>query len=504
MKLPRHTASTPPPRETGLVRADPGALTNTGDAQFRAMEGAGRALQDVAEIGFKAFMDRQALDDEIYAAEAGVKLQDSIKLGVDTAAGYDVKASQPLSPDIKDYWDGGKLNPFDIKAKTEFYTEISSESNKRIAELAKAFKNPKTRALWEANAKAESDLAITKALNAKHQEHQESTILGYAKIAAENGDIELSNQWIDIAKGYGLIGPKRASAEMDKNVRRKKLAEEKAKIVAKEVLELKREIDRDKIGQAFQDETIDYDIINNSTLDEKEQETYRVRMNTEIARRLKGKPIVTNQSIKGDIEAEAYKIWLGAVDPKDYDKILFDARYGEVVDGKTQYVFGKVIDTKPLIDDSAYDELRTLGVKELKTSQAKGLAEASFYAKGQLVEVTDELDFQELLRGLDAPKKKMAQSERQIQLENWSQFNRSMKLWQAEKDDAVEGDYYIESRRKLPFYRSRVDEEVLSGKLPKEGKKTNNATVIMTSPDGKRYEVPIGKKQKFIDNGYTE
>ena len=71
MKLPRHTASTPPPRETGLVRADPGALTNTGDAQFGAMEGAGRALQDVAEIGFQIQQKKQKISDDTQVDKIG-------------------------------------------------------------------------------------------------------------------------------------------------------------------------------------------------------------------------------------------------------------------------------------------------------------------------------------------------------------------------------------------------------------------------------------------------
>ena len=69
---------------------------------------------------------------------------------------------------------------------------------------------------------------------------------------------------------------------------------------------------------------------------------------------------------------------------------------------------------------------------------------------------------------LPEDKQQRAQSQRQIQLENWRQFNRSMKLWQAENPDAVEGDYYIESRRKMPFYWGRREAEIISGVLPVE------------------------------------
>ena len=141
-----------------------------------------------------------------------------------------------------------------------------------------------------------------------------------------------------------------------------------------------------------------------------------------------------------------------------------------MIDGKVQYTFGETKSNKPLIDDTAFDELRTLGTKEEKVSKAKGLAEASGYAKGQLVEVTDELALADLLKGLSKTEKETILSARKIQLDNWAQFNRSMKLWGGLKanEDAVEGDYYIESRRKMPFYRSRPDEDVISGKLPEE------------------------------------
>lgn len=122
----------------------------------------------------------------------------------------------------------------------------------------------------------------------------------------------------------------------------------------------------------------------------------------------------------------------------------------------------------PTIDDKAYDELRSLGITKFTASQAKGLSEASYWAKGQLVEITDDLAFLEALLNKSPQEKVKLTSERQLQLDNWSQFNRSMRLWRAENPEAVEGDYYIESRRKMPFYRARTEEEIISGALPTE------------------------------------
>ena len=64
MQLPRYTATTKP-QGTGLVRAtNIGALTNVGDAQFRAIEGAGRAIGSAADIGAKIKIQKQKISDD--------------------------------------------------------------------------------------------------------------------------------------------------------------------------------------------------------------------------------------------------------------------------------------------------------------------------------------------------------------------------------------------------------------------------------------------------------
>jgi len=116
-----------------------------------------------------------------------------------------------------------------------------------------------------------------------------------------------------------------------------------------------------------------------------------------------------------------------------------------------------------LIDGVAYDELKSFGAREMKMSQAKGLSEASYYAKGQLVVVPDDVNIWQSTIGMGPEDKKQFLDDRVVQLENWAQFNRAMRLWQSEHPDAVEGDYYIESRRKLPFYRNRKEQDVTKG-----------------------------------------
>jgi len=209
------------------------------------------------------------------------------------------------------------------------------------------------------------------------------------------------------------------------------------------------------------------ELAKNDLIPETEQTALRRLIRIQEVEYNRKEEIQTNQLVKGDLEQKAYQISLGTVKEKDYEKMLYEARYGKVIKNKVKYVFGDVISDSPLIDDEAYDELRTLGTKQLKSSQAKGLADAYAYAKGQLVSVPSEQDFLTLISRLPDKKKKHLLTQRQIELENLSQFNQSMRDWRAEHPDAVESDYYIEARRKLPFYRSRTEESIMKG-LPKE------------------------------------
>jgi len=216
MKLPRYTATIAPPKETGLVRAqDTGALTDVGSAEFRAIEGAGRAIQQTAGIGFQVYMDRQALDDLQKMGEISIKAQESEKLGIDEIGLIDIQESRPL-PNDPDYYKGDKIPDSISWAKSN--EKVFADHKKRILDLATPIKNPKTRQKWINSQLIRGADSFGRVSRAKYDEYQQATFLGYAKDAASNGDIETANKWIDIAEKYGLIGPKKAAAERDKNI----------------------------------------------------------------------------------------------------------------------------------------------------------------------------------------------------------------------------------------------------------------------------------------------
>jgi len=219
MKLPRYTAKTPPPRETGLVRAqDIGALTRTGGQEFEAMQQMGGAMQKAAGLGFQAYMNRQALDDHATMGEISKRATDASVEATNAVTMFDPSVGDALPNDPKNYYDGTKVNRFDNPQKEAFINTTYKDYEAKILNLAKGIKNPKTRQAWINSQLPEAYERITVAANAKLQEYQEQLILSNAKTAASNGDMETANEWIDIAEKHGLIGPKRAAAERENNV----------------------------------------------------------------------------------------------------------------------------------------------------------------------------------------------------------------------------------------------------------------------------------------------
>ena len=145
MKFPRFIASTAV-RETGLVRAgDIGALTDTGDAEFRAIQQAGQAIGAVSDLGVRAFMSRQAMDDELLMGQANTKAKEALGLEVTAIGSRNFKTEERLVTDPK-YWTTDDIYNT-VKRTADIRTAHNSYSSK-IRKLAAGIKNPHTRETW--------------------------------------------------------------------------------------------------------------------------------------------------------------------------------------------------------------------------------------------------------------------------------------------------------------------------------------------------------------------
>ncbi len=231
-----------------------------------------------------------------------------------------------------------------------------------------------------------------------------------------------------------------------------------AKALAEKSLNTQQEIDRNELGQSLQDGTITYDKINATSLDEKEQETYRLKMNAEAKRKAEAIPIQVNQPVKSNLEGMAYDITSGAVTMEDFKTARDEARYPEK--------------GKPAIDDDVYDELTSLAERKFESYQAGAMKGRESFALTQLVTYPGELGFAERLKQLTSQfDKDQAQVLRQLQFDNLDQYKRALRrlFEKPEHKDANADEIYNEGRKMLKHYRKSPDqlrEEVETINLP--------------------------------------
>lgn len=215
MRLPTFRATTAPPRETGLVRADPRALTDTGDAEFRALQQVGGAIRSVGGVAGQFAIERKNLDNEAAAGRADARSIDALTEATNAINGQDFSLNTVLPDDPKKYYSGetGDILEFTTEDKVRGREEQIRIVNGRLENLSKAmnFRGEKARLRWLEGKKNKAREHLTKVSNAKQTEFQTEMFLGNARNAAANGDMEVSEQWIDLAEKSGLIGPKKAA-----------------------------------------------------------------------------------------------------------------------------------------------------------------------------------------------------------------------------------------------------------------------------------------------------
>lgn len=262
-----------------------------------------------------------------------------------------------------------------------------------------------------------------------------------------------------------------------------------AKALSNKALDVQQETDRDRLGQALHDGTITYNMINNTSLDEKEQESFRVKMNAEAERKAKGIIIETNHTVKGRLESMAYDISTGAVTMPEFSTRLTEERY-----------------TNETIDDDVYDELFSLAERKFESYQAGAMKGREVYALGQLVTFPSELGFAEQLKILTTQfEKEEAQSLRQLQFDNLDQYKKALRDWLKlpKNKDANADEIYKEGRRLLTQYRKtpgQLRNPITTGEAAVIAIKKIAAQADIAKPTKSISDVPVPKdKREFIN-----
>ncbi len=211
MKLPRHISSTSV-RETGLVRAqDIGALTNVGDAEFRAIQQAGRAIGAVSDMAHNAFMKRKKLDEDIRWGNATTKMAEGHGASASalTAADYTVDEPLPGDPD----YNKAPLQ-LSIEKKAKLTAGTLAERDKQAKEIEQSFSTKREKEqfrAWYAQKRVDYDAAYTKINNAKHNAFQVDRLQTLANTAYSDGDIEAGDSYINSMDENELILPAAAT-----------------------------------------------------------------------------------------------------------------------------------------------------------------------------------------------------------------------------------------------------------------------------------------------------
>ncbi len=235
-RLPRFTAETPPPRETGLVRArDIPSLTRSGAAAvWRGVSRVGEAMMGAAGLGFSALERRKKLDDVIQWGNATQKVQEIISEKEYEAERTDFKMDMPQLGDI-DY--ERTLVENSAQKRTEYLDTAMKDVDERVRKVPQGFTNrqkAKEFEVWYAGRAGELTRNLKHIVNKKLDSFQRAGMNKLSEDAAQNGDIETANYYIEIMDKFELITPESAAI---KKVQVEKIAAKAALDFAKVQIE---------------------------------------------------------------------------------------------------------------------------------------------------------------------------------------------------------------------------------------------------------------------------
>lgn len=455
MRLPRYTAETPPPREPGLARAtDIGALTQTGDIEvWRGISRLGQSMEYVARLGGAAYLQRKALDDDIRWGEGTLKTEEGVNELEKAADSYDYKVDEPL-PDSPDYLKSPLQ--LSVEKRDSLINDALSEYDKKTKEIEQSFPTREGRErykIWAAKRRLVAEKSLIHLYGLKHDEYQRDRLDELWKAAARNGDIETANSYIDKMDENELITP--AQATFRKN---------KVKEIANQSL-------LDDIHEAAK--ALPYEVAIQFLNDIKGID--KADRNDLIARRKRQNEIetaTTNRKVRWDALRKV---------SKDPDSVT------------DEYLEGLVKPNSLTWDDA--EEIRKIRDTEnhpLKTSRYKlysGILDV-LYPDATAPKTVGEIDRDKVLE----------YDQKSDELRNFFETNPDITPDKAKKFfDELAGEAKGDFLERL--WGLFVIGTGGRGILPE---KKEADTVIMISPDGRRYNVPIEKKQLFIDNGYKE
>ncbi len=211
LRLPKFVASTAA-RGTGLVRADPRALTDTGNAGFEAVAGAGRALSNIAHMGLGSLIKRKKIDEDLRWGSGTTKTTEFTQGSIRTALETDFTVDEPL-PDSDDYLKAPQQ--LSVEKWDSLVGDAMSDYDKSTSQIRQSFLTEDEKKRYDnftGSDRLRFQKDISKAYRDKLHAYEEDRLQTLANTAYRNGDIEAGDSYINSMDKNELISPKRATA----------------------------------------------------------------------------------------------------------------------------------------------------------------------------------------------------------------------------------------------------------------------------------------------------
>ncbi len=202
MKLPRALATTAA-RGSGLVRADVGAITATGDAGFGAIAKLGGDIRSVGGDIAAIQRHKQKISDDTQS--------DRISQNINIWTGARDQALDTTRIETAGY-KGSDQDNYLTKLKKDYNEMVKLELKGMSSGVQRNVKSLSSRHFSTVHKSAR------RKSSAKFMEYTTVTELGISNAEAAAGDIEAANKRVDDLEAKGIIGPKRAAAAKADNV----------------------------------------------------------------------------------------------------------------------------------------------------------------------------------------------------------------------------------------------------------------------------------------------
>ncbi len=516
--LPRYTATTPPPRDSGLARANAGAMAGTqGAATAQSLANLGSAIQNVSELGARVVDQKLEADANLQYRKVTQNSKDFIRNQTDELDKTEITDDEQRRKIEQEY--AGKFDNF----LNEQINSVSPRARKKLE-------------LWKTEAMPEYAGHIGRTTNTKWRDYQVGEGKKDAGTAVTNGQPDLAKQIISDLDKLELITHEEA-------VRLSSVVDTQWTTIQKEqkaarIDELQSVYEQDVTNTA---EQLGYDkaqeranspeysrLFAEQGLSLTEQEKIRNVVKSRATEKIQQMQSEANKQLTDMMkektlsfaEIEKRRNTLTDTDYKQWNDILLkpvDKKGNEIdavnLENETLNIWRGVTTPDEIankaraslanpdgINDKQYAGIMAKAGQALKDTQASAMSKAVGDAKEILVTSVmgdDETALETIMRmrqqGDNAQAEKFSQ-DRQAAYDNLHLVEQQLREYITKNPDASMTDIYIESKRAIAVARKRTVKAVRT--ITEQQEDTDFQTWWEKLPSGTEFQAPNGRTWK--------